>query len=65
MEDRSGEAEEHYKRALAECPHDAFAVDSVAQQLEMFQSLGYRTAPCRAALAILNEHRHRDDGMPG
>ena len=51
------EATDHYQRALTECPHDAFAVDSVAQQLEMFQALGYRTAICEAALTILNEHR--------
>ena len=65
MEDQHEEAEAQYKRALAECTYDAFAVDSVAQQLEMFRSLGYRTAICGGALTILNERRNRDEGFPG
>ena len=60
MEDQHEEAEAQYKRAFAECTHDAFAVDSVAQQLEMFQSLGYRTTLCGAALTILEGGRVKE-----
>jgi hypothetical protein len=53
LEDDADEAVNQYRQALDECEFDLFKVDSVAQQLEMFRALDYRTKLCERALAIL------------
>lgn len=57
-ENRRQKAEENYTQALQKCDPEPFAVDSVKQQLQMFQALGYRPELCAAALAILNTYRN-------
>jgi hypothetical protein len=57
MESMGPTACDEYRRALSECRHDGFSVDSVAQQLELFRSLGYQAAACASALQVLKPHR--------
>jgi hypothetical protein len=49
------EGREHCRAALKNCTPDKFMVNAVAQQLRLFESLGFRTKACEDILAILNK----------
>ena len=64
MEGRKHDAIRHYERAFSALQPDrpdTFAVDSVVQQLELFQSLDYRTHLCESAIKALKRYRKDSD----
>lgn len=59
MEGNRKEAEEIFERAVTESSPKPFEADAVMQQLELFRDLGFQTAACRKALAILRPYLKR------
>lgn len=57
MEGRKDHAIAEYTNALRDCSPAKFAVNSVAEQLELFEALGFREGLCQKVLAILAPYR--------